>query len=153
MIGEKKVNGNLVGSMNMNKRLKKDELIKLIEELNLERCDFTLLSSSALVFRGIMDDAGDLDIAVTKDGFDKLSKKFDLKDKGNGFYIVNDNCECIVDDMEGKKELVDNYYLQDINYYWINLILLNLIIRGASNPGRGCHRKLSNLYHSNGTDP
>ena len=101
----------------MNKRLKKDELIKLIEELNLERCDFTLLSSSALVFRGIMEDAGDLDIAVTKDGFDKLSKKFDLKAKGNGFYIVNDSVECIVDDKKDIRELVDNVYIQDIYNY------------------------------------
>ncbi len=101
----------------MNKRLKKYELIKLIEELNLERCDFTLLSSSALVFRGIMEDAGDLDIAVTKDGFDKLSKKFDLKAKGNGFYIVNDSVECIVDDKKDIRELVDNVYIQDIYNY------------------------------------
>lgn len=56
----------------MNKRFKRDELIKLIEELNLEKEDFTLLSSSALVFRGIIEDVGDLDIAVTKKGFDKL---------------------------------------------------------------------------------
>ena len=35
----------------MNKRFKKDELIKLIEELNLDKEDFTLLSSGALVFR------------------------------------------------------------------------------------------------------
>lgn len=101
----------------MNKRFKNVELIKLIEELNLDKEDFTLLSSGALVFRGIMDNAGDLDIAVTKKGFEKLSKKFSLKDKGNNFYIVNDLVECILDDMEGKKELVDNYYLQDINYY------------------------------------
>lgn len=117
MIGERKELGNLVGSMNMNKRFKKDELIKLIEELNLEKCDFTLLSSSGLVFRGIMDDAGDLDIAVTKNGFDKLSKKFDLKAKGNDFYTVNDSVECIVDDKEGIKELVDNVYVQDIYNY------------------------------------
>ena len=101
----------------MNKRFKKDELIKLIEELNLEKCDFTLLSSSGLVFRGIMDDAGDLDIAVTEEGFKKLSNNFQLKEKGNGFYTVNDNCECIVDTKEGKRELVDNVYVQDIYNY------------------------------------
>ena len=101
----------------MNKRFKKDELIKLIEELNLEKEDFTLLSSSALVFRGIMEDAGDLDIAVTKEGFDKLSKQFDLKSKGNGFYIVNDNCECIVDDKKDIRESLGNIYVQDIYNY------------------------------------
>lgn len=117
MIGERQELGNLVGCMNMNKRFKKDELIKFIEELNLEKCDFTLLSSSALVFRGIMDDAGDLDIAVTDEGFNKLNQKFKLKAKGNSFYTVNDNCECIIDAKEGIKELVDNIYVQDIYNY------------------------------------
>ena len=117
MIGEKQELGNLVGCMNMNKRFKKDELIKLIEELNLDKEDFTLLSSSALVFRGIMDDAGDLDIAVTKKGFDKLNKKYQLKEKGNGFYTVNDNCECIVDAKKDIRELINNIYVQDIYNY------------------------------------
>lgn len=101
----------------MNKRFKKDELIKLIEELNLDKEDFTLLSSSALVFRGVMDDAGDLDIAVTEEGFKKLSNNFQLKEKGNGFYTVSDNCECIIDAKEEIKELVDNVYVQDIYNY------------------------------------
>lgn len=101
----------------MSKRLKKDELEKLISSLNLDIEDFTLLSSSALVFRGIMEDAGNLDIAVTKEGFDKLSKQFDLKEKGNGFYIVNDNVECIIDDKEDIKEFINGYYVQEIYNY------------------------------------
>lgn len=101
----------------MSKRLKKDELEKLISSLNLNIEDFTLLSSSALVFRGIMEDAGDLDIAVTKEGFDKLSKQFDLKEKGNGFYIVNDRIECIIDDKKDIKEFINGYYVQEIHNY------------------------------------
>ena len=76
-----------------------------------------MLSSGALVFRGIMEDAGDLDIAVTEKGFNELSKKFDLKAKGNDFYTVNDSVECIVDDKEGIRDLVDNIYVQDIYNY------------------------------------
>ena len=101
----------------MSKRLKKDELEKLISSLNLDIEDFTLLSSSALVFRGIMEDAGNLDIAVTKEGFDKLSKQFDLKEKGNGFYIVNDRIECIIDDKKDIKEFINGYYVQEIHNY------------------------------------
>ena len=56
-------------------RLNRNELIKLINTLNLEKKDFYILSSAALVLRGIMKDAGDLDIAVTENGFDKLSSK------------------------------------------------------------------------------
>lgn len=49
-------------------RLNRNELIKLINTLNLEKKDFYILSSAALVLRGIMKDAGDLDIAVTENG-------------------------------------------------------------------------------------
>ena len=101
----------------MEKRLKKDELIELIESMELNKEDFTLLSSSALVFRGIMNDAGDLDIAVTKQGFDKLKKKYNLKEKGEDFYTVSDKIECIIDDKKDIKEFVGGYYVQEIFNY------------------------------------
>ena len=43
--------------------------------------------------------------------------KYDLVKKDNGWYKVNDMVECVPDNMDGKKELVDNYYVQDINDY------------------------------------
>ena len=101
----------------MNKRFKREELEKLIISLHLDKEDFTLLSSSALVFRGIMEDAGDLDIAVNEIGFNKLSKQFNLKAKGNRFYEVNENVECIVDDKKEIRELLDGVYVQDIYNY------------------------------------
>ncbi len=101
----------------MEKRLKKDELIELIESMELNKGDYTLLSSSALVIRGIMDTAGDLDIAVTKQGFDKLNKKYNLKEKGNGFYYVSDKIECLIDDKKDIKEFINGYYVQEIFNY------------------------------------
>lgn len=101
----------------MSERMKSDEIKKLITTLDLDKENFTILSSSALTLRGIMQDAGDLDLAVTKEGFEKLKAKFDLKDKGNGFYIVNDKVECLIDPMENKRELIGDYYLQDIFNY------------------------------------
>lgn len=97
-------------------RMKKEELIELIESMNISKDDFVILSSSQLVLRGILDDAGDLDIAVTKKGLEDLGKQYDLVLKDNGFYKVSDKIECVLDDM-CKKELVDGYYLQDINEY------------------------------------
>ena len=97
--------------------MNKDELIKLINSLNISKEEFTILSSGALIIRGIIDKAGDLDIAVTKKGLNELKEKYNLIPKDNGWYSVNDSVDCIQDDMEGKKELVDGYYLQDINMY------------------------------------
>lgn len=53
----------------MEKRMNKQELIELIESLKLDKNEFWILSSGALVIRGIYPDAGDLDIAVTEKGW------------------------------------------------------------------------------------
>lgn len=97
--------------------MKKIELINLIDSLELDKNEFVVLSSGALVLRGIMDNAGDLDIAVTNVGLEHLKEKYNLIKKDNGFYKVTDDIECVLDNMEGKKELLGNYYVQDINNY------------------------------------
>ena len=97
--------------------MNKEELINLLENLKISKENFIILSSSALILRGIIDKAGDLDIAVTEEGFNELKENYDLISKGNGWYIVNDKVECVLDNMEGKKELVNGYYLHDINLY------------------------------------
>ena len=97
-------------------RLNRNELIKLINTLNLEKKDFYILSSAALVLRGIMKDAGDLDIAVTENGFDKLSSKFILEAKGDNWYKINDQIEFVVDTLTKEKvEDFGDYYLQDLD--------------------------------------
>lgn len=101
----------------MQKKLNKEEIIKLINSLELCNKDFTVLSSGSLVLRGIMDNAHDLDIAVSKKGFEQLKQKYSLIDKGNNFYIVSDNIECVIDDMKNSREKYEGYYLQDIQCY------------------------------------
>lgn len=106
----------------MNKRMKKDELLKLIESLKIDKNKFWILSSGALVLRGIYDDAGDLDIAVTNKGLEELKKNYSLIRKENGWYIVNDEVECVCDGdkdkLKYKPEYNGEYYLQNINEYY-----------------------------------
>lgn len=106
----------------MNKRMKKDELLKLIESLKIDKNEFWILSSGALVLRGIYDDAGDLDIAVTNKGLEELKKNYNLIRKENGWYIVNDEVECVCDGDKDKlkynPEYNGEYYLQNINEYY-----------------------------------
>ena len=59
----------------MEKRMNKEELIELIKTLKVSKEEFWVLSSGALVLRGIYPDAGDLDIAVTNKGMEELQKK------------------------------------------------------------------------------
>ena len=106
-------------------RMNKDELIKLIESVKIDKTEFWLLSTSALVIRGIWPDAGDLDIAVTNKGLEQLKQNYNLIPKGNGFYIVTDNVECVCDGeinkLEYKPELIDGYLCQNI-YEYLNYL-------------------------------
>lgn len=105
--------------------MNKEQLIKLIETVKIDREQFWLLSSSALVMRGIYNDAGDLDIAVTEKGLEQLKQSYNLVSKGDGFYIVTDNVECVCDGsiekLEYKPELIDGYLCQNI-YEYLNYL-------------------------------
>ena len=101
----------------MEKRMNKEELLELLNTLKISEEEFVILSSAALMLRGIYESCGDLDIAVTEKGLKELNKNYSLEQKDNGWYIVNDKVECIVDSMEGKKEKLDMYYVQDIYDY------------------------------------
>ena len=106
--------------MIMEERMNKEQVIELIKSIDIDKEEFIVLSSGALVLRGIFDNAGDIDIAVTEKGLEQLKEKYDIKLKGDewpGWYRINDKIECIVDDMENKKEKVGEYYLQDIFDY------------------------------------
>lgn len=103
----------------MEKRMNKEELVELIESLKLDRNEYWILSSGALVIRGIYPDAGDLDIAVTEKGLKELKSNYNLKEKGKDWYIVNDKIECIVDTKESWKiEKYETFNLQSIEMYY-----------------------------------
>ena len=107
----------------MKKRMNKEELVELIESLKVDKNEYWILSSSALVLRGIYKDAGDLDIAVTQKGLVELKQNYNLIDKGNGWYTVNDKVECVLDTKDDWKiEYVDGYNLESIKRYYEYLI-------------------------------
>ena len=107
----------------MEKRMNKNELMSLIESLGIDKKEFWILSSSALVIREIYPDAGDLDIAVTEKGLQELKQKFDLKPKENGWYIVNDKVECVLDEKEPwKVEEYEDILLESIEKYYKYLL-------------------------------
>ncbi len=95
------------------------ELIKVIENLEIDYEEFWILSTSALVLRGLFDSARDLDIAVTQKGLEQLKTKYDLKQKTNGWYIVNDKVECVLDEKATYKfEKIGKYNLESLPKYF-----------------------------------
>jgi len=80
------------------------------------------LWSGALVLRDIYEDAGDLDIAVTFKGLEQLKENYNLREKENGWYIVNDKVECVCDGNKEElkykpEELECGYFAQNIFEY------------------------------------
>ena len=99
--------------------MNKKELEKLISTLKIEKSEYWILSSASLVLRGIYDSAADLDLAVTEKGLKQLKENYNLVQKENGWYIVNDKVECVLDTKEPYKiEKFGEYYFQDIYDYY-----------------------------------
>ena len=106
--------------MSNEKRMNKEELIELIDSLKIDKSEYWILSSSALIIRGIYDSAGDLDL---EKGLKQLMENYDLKRKDNGWYIVNDKVECVVETKEDYKyEVYGDYQLESIDVYYNFLI-------------------------------
>ena len=110
----------------MNERMNKQELLKLLKTLKIDLEEFWILSSSALVLRDIYPDAGDLDIAVTDKGLEELKNNYNLKDKDNGWFIINDKIEGVCDGkkekLKYKPEKIGEYYVQNIKEYYNYLL-------------------------------
>lgn len=103
----------------MKERLQKEEIQKVLENLAIPKEEYWVLSSSALVLRGLFPDAGDVDLAVTEKGLEMLKKQYSLKQKENGWYIVNENVECVLDTKEDWKiEKYEGYQLESLTKYF-----------------------------------
>lgn len=110
-------------------RMNKQELLELLKTLKINKEEFWILSSSALVLRNLFPDAGDLDIAVTDIGLEELKQNYNLKQKENGWYIVSDKIECVCDgkkeNLKYQPELIENYYVQNLQEYYEYLLSSN----------------------------
>ena len=105
--------------MIMQNRMNKDELLELLQSLKIDKEEFWALSTGALVLRDLFDSAGDLDIAVTEKGLEELKTNYNLKQKENGWYIVNEKIECVLDTKEDWKiEKYGEYYLESLTKYF-----------------------------------
>ena len=105
----------------MEKRMNKEVLIELINNLKVSNGEFWVLSTGALVLRDAYPDAGDLDLAVTDAGFEELKQNYNLKRKENGWYIVNDKIEAVCvgkkEELKYQPQKAGDYYVQNIYEY------------------------------------
>lgn len=104
----------------------KDEIIREIDKLGVERDEFWVVGSASLVLRGLFRSADDIDIAFTKSGFEILKTKYDVVYLGNNgcdWYKINDIIECCVDEKNiDKVDEFEPYNLLNLNYYYNNFL-------------------------------
>ena len=89
--------------------MNKQELLKLVDELNLPKTDYYILSSGSMIFYGLRKYAKDLDLCVSNELFEQLKEKYNLKedDKNKcGFYHISEVIEIIPN---SKKNFKMNY--------------------------------------------
>lgn len=104
----------------------KEEIIREITKLGINREMFWVVGSASLVLRDLIKTADDIDIAITESGFEILKSKYNVVYLGNNgcdWYKINDIIECCVD-----KRMVENvdayepYNLLSLKYYYDNFL-------------------------------
>ena len=105
--------------------MSKEEIENIINELGLDRNEFWVLGSSSLVLRGIIDQANDIDLAITPNLYEKIVSNLTYlgTNHNSKWYKVNDFIECCVEDYSREKvEIIEPYNLIDLRYYYENFI-------------------------------
>ena len=107
--------------------MNKEKIINEINKLKFDKNEFWVLGSSSLVLRGIIDQANDIDLAITKKLYDKLTKNNSLTYLGNNheskWYRIKDNIECCIEKIDKEKvEFAEPFNLINLEFYYNNFI-------------------------------
>ena len=90
--------------------MNKNELLKLVDSLNMPKTEYYILSSGSLLLYGLREKAGDLDLCVSNELFDKLKKPNEC-----GFYQISKDIEIIPSNKDDfKMTIKDNYPVEDL---------------------------------------
>lgn len=92
--------------------MNKAELLELVDNLNLPKEEYCILSGGALVLNGISETTEDLDLGLTDISFEILTQKYTPIPTGKfeNHYSLTDNIECLfIKDYKIKVEYVDGY--------------------------------------------
>lgn len=98
--------------------MNKEQLLKVIDDLNFPKEEYYILSSGCLVLYGLRKQANDLDLWVSKELFADIVEKFyiDLELKNeSGFYKLNELIEVVVNDKsEFNRDFKNDYPVEKL---------------------------------------
>lgn len=101
-------------------KLHRDDIIKILKELNLDSNNYIVISGAAMVLLGIKEYTTDIDIAVTKDYYNYLLSNYDCvyertNEFGNKCYLINDNLNFGIDYYSDNNINIDGIPVQTPN--------------------------------------
>lgn len=98
--------------------LNKEDLIKLLDCLELPKTEYYILSSGSMLFYGLRETAGDLDLCVSHELFAEIREKYNLSDKDKkptGFYPLSVDVEILpIDKADFSMEYKDGYPVEKL---------------------------------------
>ena len=98
--------------------MNKEQLLILLESLELPKTEYYILSSGSLLLYGLRKVAGDLDLCVSYELFDRLKEKYKLKDSDKnecGFYHISQDVEIVPNSKENfKMDYKDGYPVESL---------------------------------------
>ncbi len=106
--------------------MKKEEIIKEINKVQLDKEKFWVLGSASLVLRDILDDANDIDLAITEEEFNIINNDniiFLGINNNTKWYRLNDIIEfCIDEKGNDKVDKNEPFNLLNLEYYYNNFL-------------------------------
>ena len=97
-----------------SKMLNKEQILDKLNELELDKNEFVVSMGSSLVMHNIKKETNNINISISSDSFLRLKQKYNSIYENNIEIIKYDVFEISNLDLNIKKELIDDYYCQDL---------------------------------------
>ena len=102
----------------------KKEYLKKLDKLNLDKNSYCIIASGSMLMYGLCDNCNDIDIKVTKELFDELLVKYNMKQSTRYDYVyelsdeIDVNCKNFD---KGNISFVDGYPVEnlEVNLKWM----------------------------------
>ena len=97
--------------------MNKEEYLKKLDSLNLDKNNYCIIASGSMLMHGLRDICNDIDIRVTKELFDELLIKYNMKVSSRYDYVyeLNDEIDVNCKNFDRNNiEFVDGYPVESL---------------------------------------
>ena len=97
--------------------MNREEYLKIVDSLNLDKNSYCIIASGSMLMHGLSDTCNDVDIKVTKELFDELLIKYNMKQSSRYDYVyeLSDNIDVNCRNFDRDKiEFIDGYPVEKL---------------------------------------